>query len=104
MPKNPPHNKYFNPKKIGISKKKAEKFKCPKCGNVDVIDYDDSFECPKCNLEFEKEDFKNNGEDGLDSIMSVKEMLAFLSAFKKEGETDEEFQKRLKDADLDNID
>jgi hypothetical protein len=32
-----------------------QKFHCPRCGSQDIIEYYDSIECPKCNLEFDKE-------------------------------------------------
>ena len=32
-----------------------QKFHCPRCGSQDIIEYYDFIECPKCNLEFDKE-------------------------------------------------
>ncbi len=84
---------------MGNAREAKKRFKCPRCGNARVIDYDDSFECPECKLEFEKEDFEGvENEEDLKNILSVQEKHEFLDAFRKEGESAEEFQKRLNDA------
>ncbi len=97
MPKKAIQNKYLNPNKINRSNtSKAKKYKCPRCKSA-TVDYGDSFECPKCHLEFDKKDFKEaKTEEDLQSIMSVEEKLKIIESFRNEGESDEEFQERLK--------
>jgi hypothetical protein len=33
----------------------SKKDHCPRCRSKDIIEYDDFIECPKCDLEFDKE-------------------------------------------------
>ncbi|MHA2036443.1 MAG: hypothetical protein ACW98X_08410 [Promethearchaeota archaeon] len=62
-------------------------FKCPRCGNPKIIEYEKSFDCITCRdddgkpLEFEKEDYITIKVKS--SILSVREKLAILEAFKK---------------------
>ncbi|TFG01391.1 MAG: hypothetical protein EU539_14100 [Promethearchaeota archaeon] len=49
-----------------------KKYRCPRCHNDEIINYGDTFECPKCRLEFEKRDFKLFDED---QILSIEEKL-----------------------------
>ena len=48
---------------------------CPRCGNCNVINYIDSFECPICNLEFLNDSLQNFEPD---NILSIQEIMAFL--------------------------
>ena len=58
---------------------KKEKMKCPRCNNLDLIDYGEIIECPRCNLEFHKKDLLNlNGEE----ILSISEKMAFMKSIK----------------------
>ena len=57
-------------------------YHCPRCGNIKIIDYPDSFDCPLCNLEFEKKDFDMIKEKS--SILSIKEKLGVTRELKKE--------------------
>ena len=43
-------------------------FNCPRCGNPYRNDYDSSFDCEICGLEFEKEDFDLYDEEDILSI------------------------------------
>jgi len=54
-------------------------FKCPRCNGNNIIDYEDTFECLNCNLEFDKVSFKLIEED---NILSIEEKRAFLDIFK----------------------
>ncbi|TFF90252.1 MAG: hypothetical protein EU548_03960 [Promethearchaeota archaeon] len=48
------------------------KYHCPRCGNEDIVDYTESFDCPSCKLEFEKKDC-DELEDS--QILAVEEKL-----------------------------
>ena len=53
-----------------------EGYFCPRCGNLDIIDYDDTFDCPKCMLEFNKEDF--DIVEDKSNVLSIQEKMAFI--------------------------
>ena len=55
---------------------RAKNYNCPRCGNPKIIDYGSSFDCPECDLEFEKVDFHRVVDES--NILSVKEKLAFM--------------------------
>jgi transcription elongation factor Elf1 len=55
-----------------------QKFHCPRCGSKNIIEYDDFIECPKCDLEFDKE-FLGIIPD--EDILSRQELIAFTDAF-----------------------
>ena len=46
------------------------KYHCPRCKTEEIIEHDDSFDCPICRLEFEKKDC-DLFED--DQILAVEE-------------------------------
>jgi len=54
-------------------------FQCPMCNENIIIDYEETFECLKCNLEFDKVSFKLIEKD---NILSIEEKRAFLDIFK----------------------
>ena len=54
-----------------------KKYHCPRCGNEDIVDYTDSFDCPSCELEFEKKDC-DELEDS--QILAVEEKLGVIEA------------------------
>lgn len=54
-------------------------FQCPRCNENIIIDYEETFECLKCNLEFDKVSFKLIEKD---NILSIEEKRAFLDIFK----------------------
>ena len=55
-----------------------KKFHCPRCGNINIVEYDKSVECPLCSQEFSKEDLEHlNDED----VLSLEEKKAFLDIF-----------------------
>ena len=54
-----------------------KKYHCPRCGNEDVVNYTNSFDCPSCRLEFDKQDC-DELEDS--QILAVKEKLGFIEA------------------------
>lgn len=52
-------------------------YHCPRCGNKEIIEYSDSFDCPLCSLEFEKQDC-DELEDA--NILAVQEKLGIIKA------------------------
>ena len=52
------------------------KYHCPRCKTEEIIEYDDSFDCPICRLEFEKRDCDLYEDD---QILSVEEKLEIVS-------------------------
>ena len=54
-------------------------FQCPRCNENIIIDYEETFECLKCNLEFDKVSFKLIEKD---NILSIEEKSIFLDIFK----------------------
>jgi len=54
-------------------------YHCPRCKSEKIIDYGTTFDCPICNLEFEKEDFELYDEE---NILSINEKLAVIDSFK----------------------
>lgn len=56
-----------------------EKLKCPRCNTLNLIDYDEIVECPKCKLEFHKKDLLNLKDD---EILAISEKLAFIKSIK----------------------
>ena len=53
-----------------------EKFHCPRCKNKKIIDYGDTFDCPICNLEFEKKDFELFDDES--EILAIQEKLEVI--------------------------
>ena len=54
-------------------------YHCPRCKNEKIIDYGITFDCPICNLEFEKKDFELYDEE---NILSISEKLAVIDSIK----------------------
>ena len=54
---------------------------CPRCGNRQIILYEDTFECPKCKLEFYIKDLEQSDDD--DQILSIEEMKNFYDIVKE---------------------
>ncbi|TFG21517.1 MAG: hypothetical protein EU529_13370 [Promethearchaeota archaeon] len=54
-----------------------KKYHCPRCGNKDIVDYTESFDCPSCKLEFEKKDCDELEES---QILAVEEKLGVFDA------------------------
>ena len=73
-------------------------FKCPRCRNPRIIEYEKSFDCTICKdedgkpLEFAKEDFITIKDKS--SILAVQEKLAVLKVFENKL-TDPENRRRL---------
>ena len=61
-----------------------EKFHCPRCKNEKTIDYGDTFDCPLCNLEFEKKDFEIFDDE--DDILSIEEKLGIVKVLNTNSE------------------
>ncbi|MBY8983795.1 MAG: hypothetical protein KGD65_01880 [Candidatus Lokiarchaeota archaeon] len=60
-------------------------FKCPRCGNLKIIEYEKSFDCSICKdedgkpLEFEKGDYIAIRDNS--SILSTKEKIEIIKVF-----------------------
>ncbi|GAH56636.1 unnamed protein product, partial [marine sediment metagenome] len=52
----------------------ATKYKCPRCGGENTIDYGETFECAKCLLEFYKEDIEAYEKS---NILAISELSGF---------------------------
>jgi len=57
-----------------------EKLHCPRCKNEKIIDYGETFDCPICNLEFEKKDLELYDDES--NILSIEEKLEVLKTIK----------------------
>ncbi|MFW9822399.1 MAG: hypothetical protein ACFFE4_05665, partial [Candidatus Thorarchaeota archaeon] len=59
---------------------------CPRCGTMEISEYEDTFECTKCRddnglpLEFEK---KLIGKVPDDEILAIKEVESFVDTFEE---------------------
>ncbi|MFX1356408.1 MAG: hypothetical protein ACFFA8_03910 [Promethearchaeota archaeon] len=58
-------------------------FNCPRCGNKNVLDFDEIVECPACGLSFTKEILKKIEEE---NIIADEEIMELLKSFKKNGD------------------
>lgn len=58
-------------------------FNCPRCGNKNVLDFDEIVECPECGLSFTKEILKKIEEE---NIIADEEIMELLKSFKKNGD------------------
>ena len=54
-------------------------YHCPRFKNEKIIYYGYTFDCPICNLEFEKKDFELYDEE---DILSINEKSAVIDSFK----------------------
>ncbi len=54
---------------------------CPRCGSQNIVNYDDSFECSECRLEFDKKDFDEIEDKSC--ILSIEEKLGIVEVLKK---------------------
>jgi len=55
-----------------------KEYHCPRCQNRNIIEYPDSIECPKCELEFDKKDLTLYDDD---QILSLQEKSGFVNSF-----------------------
>jgi hypothetical protein len=55
-----------------------EEYACPICNNKEIIEYEKIIECPRCELEFEKDDFKKYNKD---QILAIQEKEGFIKFF-----------------------
>jgi len=53
----------------------ANKQVCPRCGSSKIVEYDTTFGCRECNLEFQKEISLDLDEE---DVLSIKEMKGIL--------------------------
>ena len=63
------------------SQNMPNKYHCPRCKTGEIIEYDHSFDCPICRLEFEKKDC-DLFED--DQILAVEEKLEIVKTIVNE--------------------
>lgn len=60
-------------------------FKCPRCGNPEIVEYEKSFDCSTCKdtdrrpLEFDKDDYVAVKDKF--SILSIQEKIEILKVF-----------------------
>ncbi|MFX1276978.1 MAG: hypothetical protein ACFFBP_06820 [Promethearchaeota archaeon] len=53
---------------------------CPRCKNTEgLIEYDESFDCPKCRLEFSKKDLVELEDQDILSIEEKKNLFQKIS-------------------------
>jgi hypothetical protein len=57
-------------------------YRCPHCKNTEIIDYGDSFDCPSCNLKFEKRDINEIKDEN--SILAIEEKLGIIKTLTNE--------------------
>ena len=72
-----------------------KRYHCPRCGSKKIIEYDDSFDCPICQLEFEKADC-DRLEDDTD-ILSIEEKLNLFKALGVDPKHPEKHKKFFED-------
>lgn len=53
----------------------AKKHLCPRCGSTKIVEYDTTFECRECNLEFKKENLEKVDDENLLSVQEMKGIL-----------------------------
>jgi len=53
------------------------RYHCPRCKNEDIIEYGETFDCPKCVLEFEKKDFELFDDE---DILSIQEKMRIIKS------------------------
>ena len=53
----------------------ANKHLCRRCGYTNILEYDTTFECKECNLEFEKENLLDLDDEDLLSVQEMKGIL-----------------------------
>lgn len=58
--------------------KPLKKLHCPRCKTNDIVEYEDTFECTKCLMEFEKKDLELYEDE---DILSIREKLDIVEAF-----------------------
>jgi len=51
------------------------KLSCPRCGSRKIIEYDNSYECPNCMLEYKKEDKLDIDKENLLAIGEMKGII-----------------------------
>ena len=57
-----------------------KKYYCPRCSNRNIVEYEDSFECPLCILEFDKEEFDRTKDKT--RILALQEKQGISEIFK----------------------
>jgi uncharacterized Zn finger protein (UPF0148 family) len=65
-----------------------EKLHCPRCKNKNIIDYGETFDCPICNLEFEKKDLEKFEDES--NILSIEEKLEVVKVLKENSKNKDE--------------
>ncbi len=79
-----------------ITDKYSSRLRCPRCKKRKIVDYGETFDCRNCELEFDKSEvLAAKSKEDLENILAIEEKQGILNAFKKEGESDEEFVRRF---------
>ena len=73
----------------------AKKIYCPRCGNKNIIEYSNSFDCPKCILEFDKKDFESIEDKS--AVLSIEEKLSFMKVYYNDSNNNDVIFKQDKD-------
>jgi rubredoxin len=60
----------------------VDRYYCPRCGNKNIIEYEETFDCPICELEFDKKDFKLIEDKS--SILSLQEKSGIAKVLKED--------------------
>lgn len=56
----------------------GQKYRCPRCQNIAIIEYELSIECPYCKLEFDKRDFEKFDDENILAIEEKKDIVEKL--------------------------
>jgi rubredoxin len=53
-------------------------YRCPRCQNIAIIEYELTIECPNCKLEFDKKDFDKFDNENILAIKEKKDVVEIL--------------------------
>ena len=70
-----------------------EKLHCPRCKSRKLIDYGETFDCPICNLEFEKKDFETFDDES--AILSIEEKLEIIKVLDTDSKKEKEHTTKI---------
>ena len=73
----------------------SKQYHCPRCGTEVITEFDDSFDCPRCRLEFEKADCDRLEDDS--AILSINEKYDLFKAMGVDPKHPEKHKKYFED-------
>ncbi len=73
---------------------RSKNYHCPRCGNKEIVDYGDSFDCPVCRREFRKADCDRFDDD---EVLSDEEKLDMINSWEKRSEYSDSMREFLDD-------